>query len=105
MILTIMRLTGLSRGLSIALAAVAAAGALWLAIHLYNGWVEDRYEAKVQAQLAKDVVAGAEAAASASAETKNEVETTNDEARKAAIGSDDPLRAGLNSIRSTGGRN
>jgi hypothetical protein len=38
-------------------------------------------------------------AAAAVSAHKNEVERTNDEARKAAIGSDDPLKAALDSLR------
>lgn len=99
MIALIMRLTGLSRGFSIAVLVVAAIVGLAVAKAAYDHTVIARHEAKVAAQVAKAVAAGNEAAGVAVEAKRTQVEQTNETARQAASGSDDPLRAGLDSLR------
>lgn len=98
MILMLMRLTGLSRVAIIASLVAAAITLLGVAKCTYDRSVIAAHERDIAAEIAKKSQAGAEAAASASASTRSEVEKSNDDARKAATGSDDPLRRGLDSL-------
>lgn len=82
--------------------ALAAAALLWWVDHrAYDrGWA-DR-DAIAQEEARRAVEAGREAdgfSRAASDNTRNEVEATNEQARSSADGSDDPLRAGLDSLR------
>ncbi|MBF5091909.1 hypothetical protein F1640_18310 [Novosphingobium sp. NBM11] len=69
----------------------------WLRAH--DNAVIDKHEAKVSQQVQTMSSAGAADASAVVAQSKQEVETSNAKARTAAAGSDDPLRAGLDSLR------
>lgn len=83
--------------------------ALLIGAFLLWDWWDDRaaiadHEAKVTAAVATQSAAASEAAADVVAETKTELEKANADARNAAARSpDDPLRAGLDSLRAKEG--
>lgn len=84
-----------------ALGLTIGAAALWLFFH-------DRAVIRDHERETAEAVATASASASAAAteavrETKGKVEQTNDEARKAAAGSNDPLGDGLRRLRQAQG--
>lgn len=76
---------------------VAIIVGLWLRAH--DNAVIDKHEVEVGKQVQATSSAGAADASKAVAQAKQEVETSNAKARTAAAGSDDPLRAGLDSLR------
>ena len=88
-----------NRWVQYGLAAVAAGG-------LFLWWLHSREQAAVAAAMAAMAVAAArkakhadEAAVGKSEAIKDEVEKANAKARDEAAGSDDPLRAALDSLR------
>lgn len=92
-------LTGLPRWAQ----ALAGAAALIAAFLLWD-WLDDRgvisdHEAKVAQQVEQKTTAANAAATSAADATRTEVEQTNDQARRAAAGSNDPLKSGLDGLR------
>lgn len=94
--------TALPRSAKLALAVIAGlllAWALWsLWLRGHDRAVIERHEEVIEAEVERKAGEASEAAADAAAATKSDVEKTNDEARKAADGSDDPLRAALDSL-------
>ncbi len=85
---------------------IGGALALVLAITAFMLWLNHRENAAVEADRAKAAVEvlgkarRADAAAAATtAAIQNETERTNDDARKAAVDSDDPLAAGFDRLR------
>ena len=81
----------------IAAAALATGVLLWL--HFHDKAVVKDHEAGVAQAVATQSAAAAQAGHDAADQTKSEVEKSNEKARKAAAGSDDPLRAGLDGLR------
>ena len=85
------------------IAAIAFLGALVALVSAlidrHDRGVVNDYEAGVQVDVGKATQAGAQAAASASASTSATIEAGNDAARKAAAGSDDRLKAGLDALK------
>lgn len=80
------------------LAVILAGFLLWL--HFHDKGVIERHEEEITQKV--DAVSS-DAAASASAavdQSRNIVEKANEDAREAAADSDDPLKSGLDSIRS-----
>ena len=83
--------------------------AMLIGAFLIWNWFDNRaaiadHEAKVTAAVATQSAAASEAAAEVVAETKTELEKANADARNAAARSpDDPLRAGLDSLRAKEG--
>lgn len=91
------------RPLAIATAIIAVAGlcgtlwSCWLDKH--DDEVIENHEAKITEQVIEASASASIAAVEAATVAKSEVEKTNEQARKAAHGSDDPLRAGLDRLR------
>lgn len=81
----------------LAVALAAAAWFTWLAIH--DRAVIREHEADITEQVRTKTEAANDAAGKAGADTRNEVEKRNDEARKAADGSNDPLGDALRKLR------
>lgn len=84
-------------GVGALIALTWAAWSLWL--HFHDKSVIERHEEKITRQVE---AVSSEAAASASAavdHSRNEVEQANEDARKAAADSDDPLKSGLDRLR------
>lgn len=103
MIDLLMRLTGLSRGLTIAgLVSLAVLG-LGVAKCRYDRGVIRENEAKIAVQVAATSSAAADAAATTTAATRADVQKGNDDARKAAAAGADPLGDGLRSLRAESG--
>lgn len=95
--------TALPRGAKLAIAAVVGVllawglWAVWLGNH--DAAVIERHEEGVTAEVERKDEAGDTAARETAAAEKSTVERQNDQARKAADGSDDPLRDGLRALR------
>lgn len=83
---------------------LVAAFALWLWAHDRAVIAQDRLEATVEARR-RDAIAD-DKAGQVSASQAARIEKENNDARKAALDSDDPLRAGLDRLRAgkTGNR-
>lgn len=85
--------------------AQALGGAvLLIGAFLLWDWLDDRaavtaHEGRIAGEVARQTSAAATSAAAAVHQTQTEVDQTNDEARRAAAGSDDPLRSGLDRLR------
>ena len=92
-------LTGLPRW------AQALGGAvLLIAAFLIWDWLDDRaairaHEGRIAGEVAEQASAAATSAAAAVNQTQTEVDQTNDQARRAAAGSNDPLKSGLDRLR------
>ena len=99
MIALLMRLTGLSRGLTIAGLVTLAILGLGVAKCRYDRSVIAAHEAQVGANTQATASAAATEASKAVTTTRNEVEQANVQARDAAARSPDPLRAGLDRLR------
>lgn len=82
------------------LIAIAALGLAFLAWDYFDDRAAVReHERKIAEEVERlDAIADGEARAVASGET-SKVEQQNDEARKAATGSDDPLKSALDRLR------
>ena len=78
-------------------AALGLAFLIWLKVHDSN--VIEDYERDITHEVEKKAGEAADDAGVAVTDTQDEVEQGNDEARKAADGSDDPLRDALDSLR------
>lgn len=74
-------------------------GLFWFWLSRHDDAVIDKHEAKVTQQVEVKTDHAATAASSAVAQSNQEVEQSNAKARNAAARSDDPLRAGLDSLR------
>lgn len=72
---------------------------LWGAKALYDRSVIEGHENEVTVQVQATASAAAEAADAAESQTRGEVEKGNDDARRAAAGSDDPLKSALDRLR------
>ncbi len=83
------------------LLAVLLGWRIWLWRH--DVAVIKAHEAEVAAQVQAEAIDAAERATEAVSETKGRIDETNEQARRDASGSDDPLRSGLDSLR-TGSR-
>lgn len=83
---------GIGAGLGLLLAVAA-----WL--HFHDRAVIENHEAEVTKAVTSQAAQAGDAAHSAVSTTQTKVEQQNDEARKAAAGSDDPLRAGFDRLR------
>lgn len=82
----------------IALALALALGwAIWL--HHHDAKVIGAHEAAISSAVASATDAANQAASNTASTEQAKVEATNDQARRAAIGSDDPLRAVDDSLR------
>lgn len=103
MIALLMRLTGLSRGFTIAALVSLAVLGLGVAKCRYDRGVIAAHEAQVGAQVQASAAAAATTAAQAVTTTRTEVEQANVQARDAAARSPDPLRAGLDRLRTETG--
>lgn len=94
--------TTLPRAVKLGLAALAgvllawALWSLWLGRH--DEAVIDRHEEAIEAQTSERASDAAADATEAVAETKGRIQQENEDARKAADGSDDPLRDALDSL-------
>lgn len=99
MIALLMRLTGLSRTLTIAALVSLAVLGLGVAKCRYDRAVVARYTAKATVQAHATASAAATEASQAVNTTRNEVEQANAQARDDAARSPDPLRAGLDRLR------
>lgn len=95
--------TTLPRAVKLGLASLAGVllawglWAVWLGKH--DAEVIDRHEEGVTAEVERKDTAGDTAARETAAAEKSTVERQNDQARKAAEKSDDPLRDGLRALR------
>lgn len=91
------------RPLAILTAFVTVAGmcallwSCWLSSH--DAEVIEDHEAKVTAAVIEASASASIAAVESAAAAKSNVEKTNDDARKAADGADDPLKRGLDRLR------
>jgi hypothetical protein len=82
----------------IALALVVALGwAIWL--HHHDTVLIEAHEAAISTAVASATDAANQAASNTANTEQAQVEASNDQARRAAIGSDDPLRAVDDSLR------
>lgn len=94
--------TALPRSAKLALAVIAGlllAWALWsLWLRGHDRAVIERHEEVIEAQTSERASDAAADAAEAVAETKGRIDKENEDARKNADGSDDPLRAALDSL-------
>lgn len=85
--------------------AQALGGAvLLIAAFLIWDWLDDRaavtaHEAAISGEVAEKTSAAATSAAAAVNQTQTEVGQTNDQARRDAAGSNDPLKSGLDRLR------
>lgn len=79
------------------LLVIAIIAGAWLRIH--DGSVIDKHEAKVTQHVNAKASEASGAASITVIQSKQEVEQSNANARTAAAGSNDPLRAGLDSLR------
>lgn len=95
--------TALPRGAKLALAALAGlllAWGLWsLWLRSHDRAVIERHEEGISAQTSERASDAAADATEAVADTKGRIEQENEDARNAAAGSDDPLRAALDSLQ------
>lgn len=95
--------TALPRSAKLVLAAVAGillAWALWsLWLRSHDRAVIERHEEAITAKTSERASDAAADATEAVADTKGRVEQENEDARNAADGSDDPLRAALDSLQ------
>ena len=85
-------------------AQAVAGAALLIAAFLIWDWLDDRaaikaHEGAVAGQVAKQADAAATSAADAVNATQTEVGKTNEQARRDAAVSDDPLAAGFDRLR------
>lgn len=96
--LSLLQRIGASVGLILAL--FAAWKLFWWQ---YDRGVIQNHETKITAQVIEASASASIAAVEAAAVAKSEVEKQNEQARKAADGSDDPLKSGLDRLR-TGAR-
>lgn len=78
---------------------IALAVLLGIAKCSYDRSIIDAHEAETAAKVEHKAREGDQAARGAADEIRTETEKSNDDARNAAAGSDDPLRDGLNSLR------
>lgn len=78
--------------------AVALGWAIWL--HHHDTKLIDAHEAAISTAVASATEAANQAASNTASTEQAQVEASNDQARRAAIGSDDPLRAVDDSLRS-----
>ena len=87
------------------IAVAALCGLLWTCwLGKHDTAVVEKHEAAITQAVATQSAAAATAAASAASQTRSTVENTNDEARAAAARSpDDPLRAGIDRLRTDQG--
>ena len=103
-ILTLFRALPLLHRIGITLGLILALWGAWkLFWHVYDSNLIDGYEKGKTAQVIEASASASIAAIEAATVKKSEVEKQNEQARKAADGSDDPLRAGLDRLR-TGAR-
>lgn len=95
--------TALPRGAKLGIAAVAGlllAWALWsLWLRSHDRAVIERHEEAITAKTSERASDAATDATEAVADTKARVDKENEDARNAADGSDDPLRAALDSLQ------
>lgn len=95
--------TALPRGVKLALAAFAGlllAWGLWsLWLRSHDRAVIERHEEAITAKTSERASDAATDATEAVADTKARVEQENEDARNAADGSDDPLRAALDRLQ------
>lgn len=75
---------------------------VWLWFRQHDAKVIERHEAATKAQVTEKASEGAAAGQKAADDTKAQIEQENNDARKAADGSDDPLRAALGRLRGKG---
>jgi hypothetical protein len=98
------RFLALPEGLRAILSAIAAGALAWALmtayLHFRDARVIREHEAEIAEAVAHKTEAAEQAAHDAATTHKQQVETTNDEARDAADGSDDPLRAAFERLRS-----
>lgn len=86
--------------LTTGLAVAALCGLLWTCwLGKHDDAVIEKHEAKVTQAIATASASASAVAIDAASDTKSKVEKKNDDARKAAAGSDDPLKRGLDSLR------
>lgn len=81
---------------SLILAAIAL---LWLAKTLYDRSIIREHEREIVEEVQRKTDKGNAAATEAAQETQGRIEQENDNARKAADGSDDPLKSALDRLR------
>ena len=99
----LLKLFGLPRWAKIAAAVALLVLALPILKGCYDRSVIREHEREVAEQVREKTEAGEKAGRDAAVATKSEVEKRNDEARKAAAGSDDPLKSGIDSLRNPAG--
>lgn len=87
-------------GLGVIIALIAAWKLFWWQ---HDSAVIEQHETEIAAQVIEASATASVAAVEAATDKRNEVEHGNDNARRAARNSGDPLRDGLNSLR-TGAR-
>lgn len=75
---------------------------VWWFFRQHDAKVIERHEAATNAQVSEKASEGAAAGQKAADDTKAQIEQENDDARKVADGSDDPLAAALDRLRGKG---
>lgn len=78
---------------------LAAIALLWLAKTIYDRSIIREHEREIVEEVRDKTEAGNAAATEATSETRGRIEQENDDARKAADGSDDPLKSALDRLR------
>lgn len=83
-----------------AILALIVAFGVWLWFRAHDRAVIREHEREIVEEVRERTDRGNAAATEAAAETQDKIEQENDDARKAADGSDDPLKSALDRLRS-----
>ena len=94
---------GLRKVLGYLVMMVAVVALFTVAKTVYDNIVIARHDAKVEIQAQKAAARAVQEAQSAVDQSKSQVEKSNDEVRKAAGGANDPLKSGLDRLRTVQG--